>query len=242
MNRQSAPLPPPPAPYAAQRALENLLRFGYYLLYQPLAWSYDGVAALVSAGHWRDWVLSALDDLPGPRVLELGHGPGHLLVALHSRGVSAVGLDLSKQMSRQAAGRLRRQALPLTLARGRAQNLPFPEATFDQVVSTFPSEYAFDPATLAEVRRVLAPGGRWNILLSAWTLDRGLWGVVARRLLRLDGQLDLPRLENRLTPLRDRFIAQGYQAQVEVRPVGGSQTLWILASPGPVLHPQAHAS
>ena len=34
--------------------------FAYELLYHPLAWSYDWVAALVSAGKWRDWVLTSL--------------------------------------------------------------------------------------------------------------------------------------------------------------------------------------
>ena len=54
----------------------------------------------------------------------------------------------------------------LPLSEGLAQQLPF-QACFDTVVATFPSEYIFDPCTIKEIYRVLVPGGKMVILLTA---------------------------------------------------------------------------
>jgi SAM-dependent methyltransferase len=56
---------------------------------------------------------------------------------------------------------------------GSAQRLPFNAASFDTVVSTFPSEYIYDPATIAEVERVLRPGGRLIVIEGANLLPVG---------------------------------------------------------------------
>lgn len=149
---------------ALRRAL--LLRV-FHLLYYQLAWAYDAVSAAVSLGQWREWGATALPFAPGKRVLELGHGPGHLLTRLAAEGRPAVGLDLSPQMGRLAARRLARRGFPARLARGRGQALPFAAATFDAVIATFPAPYILEPATLASLRRVLQPGGRLVIVAQA---------------------------------------------------------------------------
>ncbi len=161
------------------RLIARALRVFFFLLYQPMAWSYDIVAALVSSGRWKDWVFSVLPFVDGERVLEIGHGPGHLQAALVRRGIRTFGLDASPQMGRQAAGRLRRSGLTPRLVRGYAQAIPFPNETFDQIVSTFPAEYIAAPETLAECYRTLKPGGELLVLPAAWItgqslLDRGL--------------------------------------------------------------------
>src|SRR5207245_3250452 len=56
---------------------------------------------------------------------------------------------------------------------GLAQHLPFSDASFDTVVSTFPSEYIYDPDTVAEVERVLRPGGRLIVVEGANLLPVG---------------------------------------------------------------------
>src|SRR6185312_2996477 len=56
---------------------------------------------------------------------------------------------------------------------GSAQHLPFSDASFDSVVSTFPSEYIYDPDTIAEVERVLRPGGRLIVIEGAGLLPVG---------------------------------------------------------------------
>ena len=148
------------------RPILSTLRLFFQLLYHQFAWSYDLVAAVVSLGRWKDWVSSALPWLDG-QVLELGFGPGHLQVSLHESGRPAFGLDESSQMNRQASRRLQRKGFPANLARGRAENLPFPAGSFETVVATFPAEYLFKAMTLGQIRRVLVPGGRLVIVPAA---------------------------------------------------------------------------
>lgn len=143
-------------------AYRRLVRRAFHHFYREFAWTYDGVAWAVSAGLWRRWALSAIPELHG-RVLELGFGTGHVQIALAARSAS-VGLDASPQMVARAAARLRRHGHIPRLVNAMAQQLPFPAAAFDTLLATFPAEYILSPATHAELRRVLAPGGRLVII------------------------------------------------------------------------------
>ena len=136
------------------------MRTFFRLLYHELAWAYDLVAWLVSFGQWKAWGRAALSRLRGQRVLELAHGPGHLLVTMKRAGFAPVGLDLSPQMGRLARKRLRDGSCDVPLVRARAQALPFRAGAFDSVVSTFPTEFIVDPATVQEIARVIEQGGR----------------------------------------------------------------------------------
>jgi ubiquinone/menaquinone biosynthesis C-methylase UbiE len=133
----------------------SFMRFFFRLLYNQLAWTYDLVACVVSLGQWNAWGRTAIPYLRGERVLELAHGPGHLLVALAARGLAPVGLDRSPHMGRLARRRLRRAGLPVPLVRARAQALPFCDGCFGSAVATFPTEFIVDSATLQEMARVL---------------------------------------------------------------------------------------
>lgn len=142
----------------------RLIRFAAQLLYSSFAWSYDAVAWLVSMGQWSAWTATGLEALPGGVVLEIGHGPGHLLERRLRQGQPTIGVDLSRQMSRIARRRLRRAGLRPNLVRARAQRLPFAAGWVDGVLSTFPSEYILDSETLGEVGRVLKVGGTFVVI------------------------------------------------------------------------------
>jgi ubiquinone/menaquinone biosynthesis C-methylase UbiE len=171
----------------------RFVRFGFRLLYNELAWAYDLVAWVVSLGQWKAWGRTAIPHLEGERVLELGHGPGHLLMAMAEHGLSPIGLDLSPTMSRQARRRLAESdGLTVPLVRARAQALPFRDSCFDSTVATFPSEYILDQATLRGVARVLRPEGQLvvagGIFLSGWDpLSRFIWWLY-----QITGQGDMP--------------------------------------------------
>ena len=150
----------------------TFLRCAFYHFYREFAWSYDTVAWVVSGGWWRAWTLTVLPELRG-RTLELGFGTGYLQLALATRP-AVVGLDASPHMALRTARRLRAAGHIPRLAHGYAQALPFPTATFNTVVATFPAEYILDPASHAEIRRVLALGGRL-ILVPFAQLAPGLY-------------------------------------------------------------------
>jgi ubiquinone/menaquinone biosynthesis C-methylase UbiE len=204
-----------------------LFRTFFHLLYHEFAWTYDLVAATVSLGRWKTWVLTALPYLSG-RVLEIGFGPGHLQLSMSARGMQPFGLDESLQMGRQASRGLRRKGFPANLSRGVAQNLPFPTNAFETVVATFPSEYIFAPNTLSETRRVLVPGGRLVILPTALITGHTFLERLAAGLFKVTGQAF--SIEAILPGIKSRLQAAGFAVRHELVQYPGSQVLVIIAS------------
>jgi len=130
-------------------------------------------------------------------------------------------LDESTQMIRLAKHRLEktdRQAIKLV--RGLAQALPFPEAEFDSVISTFPSDYIFDPDTLSGIHRVLRGDGRFILVPAAWIVGRKLLDRAAAWLFRITGET--PR--NIREVIGKRAVEPLKQAgfNVEVRELGNT--------------------
>ncbi len=128
------------------------------------------------AGQWRAWQRLVLPRLHGHDVLELGCGLGDLLADMTEAGYACLAIERSPQMVAAAREKLQRRKLAQKawVIQGSVQHLPFSNASFDTVVSTFPSEYIYDPATIAEVERVLRPGGRLIVVEGANLLTIGL--------------------------------------------------------------------
>ncbi len=149
----------------------RLIRWAFARFYQEFAWTYDTVAALVSAGQWRDWTLTALEFARGV-TLEIGCGTGHVQLALAQRRTGFfTGLDRSPQMLRLTRRRLAQAGFQTPLVRADAHALPFVSESFDTIIATFPSEYIAQDATIAEIRRVLRPGGTVAVALWARFAD-----------------------------------------------------------------------
>jgi SAM-dependent methyltransferase len=114
---------------------------------------------------------------PSAGVLEVGCGPGHLSIRLaRDYGLDVSGLDLDPAMIERARANAARRATPggrtPTFVVGDVAALPFADASFDFVVSTFSMHHWSDPAEgLREIHRVLRPGGRALI----WDLQPGFW-------------------------------------------------------------------
>ena len=124
----------------------------------------------------RCQLLRLLSPRPGQRVLDIGSGPG-LLAAELADTVGAdgqvVGLDLAEPMLEMARRRCADRP-QVSFEQGNAAKLPFEDEHFDAVVSTQVYEYVPDiPGALAEVTRVLRPGGLVAILdtdYDSWVL------------------------------------------------------------------------
>ncbi len=209
------------------RLMARLLSLFFRLLYHPMAWTYDLVAATVSLGQWKRWVATTIDLLKGPQVLELGFGPGHLQMRMREAGLDAFGLDESQQMAQQAASRQKQQRLSPRLARGVAQQLPFPNEAFDSVVATFPTQYIIDPVTLNEVRRVLRPGGQLVVLFAAWITGKSIPEQAMALLFQVTGQV--PSIGKKEEAFLAHFSEAGFQAKIHWVEPDGSRLLFVTA-------------
>jgi ubiquinone/menaquinone biosynthesis C-methylase UbiE len=202
----------------------RLVKFGFHVLYHELAFTYDTVAWLVSLGQWQAWGRTALDRVRGPRVLEIGHGPGHLLIALARSGRQAIGIDLSPQMIYIAQQNIRRAAVHAPQVQCRVQALPFRSGVFDSVVSTFPSDYIADLATLREVQRVTNERGRLIVVFGAQLIGREPSKRLIEWLYRLTGQR-----EAKFDDEESIFDQVGMPAQIETETVGASTVTLVVA-------------
>jgi demethylmenaquinone methyltransferase / 2-methoxy-6-polyprenyl-1,4-benzoquinol methylase len=167
-------------------------------LFAPLGPSYDRTAALLSFGRdprWRRFLVSRVKAGPGDTVLDVATGTGAVAIELaRRRGCAVVGLDQSREMLAEARLRIEELGLAasIELWHGNAENLPFPDASFDGLTFTYLLRYVDDPAaTLAELARVVRPGGTLAALefgvppRQPW---RALWELHVRAVLPVAGR------------------------------------------------------
>jgi ubiquinone/menaquinone biosynthesis C-methylase UbiE len=161
--------------------------------------------------QWTPIVADAAGIKAGQLVLDVACGTGVLAREAASRGGSVVGLDRNEGMLALA----RRIAPAVEWKAGRAEQLPFPDAGFDAVVSQF-SLMFFDDRALAvrEMRRVLKPGGR--LAVAVWDRLENSPGYAAmagllERLFgpRIAGELHAPFALGDPDALRDLFAEAG---------------------------------
>ena len=143
--------------------LYNLRRYS-----APNAGSYDALAAPVLGGFFAGIARELAELAPGGQVLEIGSGPGRLAVKLAelAQGVRVIGVDISPEMVERAGALAVRLGVAdrVEFRLGDASSLPFPDASFDVVVSTFSLHHWPNPAAgLSEIYRVLRPGGTARI-------------------------------------------------------------------------------
>jgi demethylmenaquinone methyltransferase/2-methoxy-6-polyprenyl-1,4-benzoquinol methylase len=135
---------------------------------------------------------------PHERVLDVATGTAAVAREIaKENGTRVVGLDQSAEMLTGAVEALQQHGLTdrVTLVRGQAERLPFPDESFDAVTFTYLLRYVDDPAaTLRELVRVVRRGGmvaglEFGIPRGVW---RPLWEVYVRALLPLAGRLISP--------------------------------------------------
>jgi demethylmenaquinone methyltransferase/2-methoxy-6-polyprenyl-1,4-benzoquinol methylase len=167
-------------------------------LFSGLPAHYDRVGAVMSFGQdprWRRALVDFIAAAPGMSILDVATGTGMVAFAHAERGARVIGLDQSEAMLSRAQARL--AATPaladrLSFQLGEAEALPFPDASFDALSFTYLLRYVDDPAaTLAELARVLKPGGRIGMVEFGVPADpalRALWRIHTRLGLPLIGR------------------------------------------------------
>jgi demethylmenaquinone methyltransferase / 2-methoxy-6-polyprenyl-1,4-benzoquinol methylase len=136
---------------------------GVRTMFDRIAPVYDVMNRVMTAGldrRWRSETVRAVVQ-PGFRVLDACCGTGDLAIAAEREGGIVTGLDFSGEM----LARARRKSATIEWVQGDLLALPHPDESFDAATVGFGVRNVADlPAALAELRRVLRPGGRLAIL------------------------------------------------------------------------------
>jgi ubiquinone/menaquinone biosynthesis C-methylase UbiE len=205
-------------------------------------------------GMSHDWLLPLYDPLqkllgfeaihrqlvdqagirPDHRVLEIGCGTGNLALLakrLHP-DAEVVGLDPDPKALARARRKAGRKALSVRLDLGFAQELPYPDASFDRVLSAFMFHHLGPDdkeKALREVRRVLKPGGSLH-LLDLGGAKASSDGFLARLSYRHGRLRD--NLEDRIpTLMREAGLAEATEVAHRVTKVWGRVTYYRATVP-----------
>lgn len=165
----------------------------------------------------------AAQEVPRPAaILDVGCGTGRLLRSAARRfpGATLIGVDAAIEMVKQAEASLP-AGTAIRFQQATAEELPFPNAEFDLVFSTLTFHHWHEQRKgIAEVARVLAPGGRW---LLADFIVAGVMRYI-RRLLRLKQFPEREEVDSMLSSAGLRVVAQqrvpGLGGQVTVMAIG----------------------
>jgi SAM-dependent methyltransferase len=216
----------PNTPESAKPYLPGMGRDWLLPLYDPLT-----RALGMAAAHRR--LVDQSDLRPGQRVLEIGCGTGNLalLVKRLRPDVDVVGLDPDPKALARARRKAARGALAVQLDRGFAEELPYPDASFDRVLSSFMFHHlgaADRRQALREVGRTLRPGGSLHLLDFGGAKDPsdGLVARLAHSSKRLQDNFGdrIPTL------MREAGLADPVETGHRVTRVG-RYTLWFATQP-----------
>jgi len=146
---------------------------------QQATWAsgdYAAVGALIVPVAER--LVDLADLRAGSRVLDVATGSANAAIAAARLHCDVVGIDYVESLLDRGRERAAAERLTLDLRAGDAESLPFPDGSFDAVLSVFGSMFApSHPQTAAEMLRVTRPGG--TVALASWTPD-GFLGALFR--------------------------------------------------------------
>lgn len=203
-------------------------------LFDGLPSRYDRLAEVLSFGQngrWRAAMVEAVaETVPPPqRVLDVATGTAGVALMLAERTDAYVtGLDLTEPMLRRGRERVARRGKGerIGLVVGRAEQLPFPDESFDALTFTYLMRYVADPeATIRELARVVRPGGciaSLDFAVPTHRLWRAGWIGYTRLVLPLAGYLTGGREWFTV----GRFLGPSITAHYQRYPVGWMTDAW----------------
>jgi demethylmenaquinone methyltransferase/2-methoxy-6-polyprenyl-1,4-benzoquinol methylase len=203
-------------------------------LFDGLPRRYDILEAVLSFGQNQRWRTAMVDAVvnaspPPTHVLDVATGTAGVALMLTERSdAEVVGIDLTEQMLRggrdhvREAGRTDR----IRLVCGRAEQLPFPDATFDAMTFTYLLRYVSDPAaTVRELARVVRPGGTISSLeffVPSPPVWKPLWRLYTRVVLPIGGFIG----GGRAWATVGRFLGPSIEEHYRRYPVAAHVAMW----------------
>jgi SAM-dependent methyltransferase len=149
-----------------------------------------------------EWLRDDLELRDGKSVLELGAGTGKFTRMIAATGARVIALDPVAEM----LDRLAAQWPSMSALRGQAENIPLASATCDAVICAQSFHWFASPASLAEIRRVLRPGG---VLGLVWNVrDQAVDWMAALTEIMAPFEGDAPRYDH--GEWRSVFPARGF--------------------------------
>lgn len=132
---------------------------------------YERVSAHLAIAH--DHLLRAVGPRPRDGWLDVATGTGEIAVPAAKRGAAVTGIDLAPKLIEKARAHARESGIEVAFEVGDAERLPYPDASFDVVTSSFGVMFAPDQrAVAAELARVCRPCG--TLALLGWHPSRGV--------------------------------------------------------------------
>ncbi len=201
-------------------------------LFTPLPRRYDRLAELLSMGQNARWRRAVVDHVVAARpalVLDVATGTAGVAIQVAERlPARVVGADLTPAMLRHGGQSVADRSLGerVQLVAGRAEQLPFGDATFDALTFTYLLRYVADPgATLTELARVVKPGGAvasLDFLVPGPPFWRCAWWAYTRLVLPAAGELTGGRHWYGV----GRFLGPNISAHYRRYPVATIERLW----------------
>jgi SAM-dependent methyltransferase len=153
---------------------------------------------------------------PGERVLDMGCGGGRHAFALYKQGARVVALDMDAAELKDVAGMFGAleaevpEGATAQAIRGDAYRLPFADASFDKLIAAEILEHLpRDTDAMAELARVLKPGGQIAITVPRWLPERICWALSDAYHANEGGHIRIYREDE----LRDRLEQTGLQVE-----------------------------
>lgn len=236
MNRPPSPVDPRPGDPLAEtfghtHVAPDERRARIRATFRAVAPRYDLMNDLMSLGIHRGWkrrFVALADPRPGEQALDVAGGTGDVAFRLAARGAQVTVADPSSEM--MAVGRLRSGGARVAWREAEAEALPFDDGSFDLVTVAFGIRNVTRlDAALAEIRRVVRPGGRFFCLEFSrprpWLAPfYGLWSRTAIPLLgaAVSGRVEAYRY---LIESIDRFPDQSSFTEM-IRDAGFEDVVW----------------
>ncbi|MBI1761884.1 MAG: methyltransferase domain-containing protein [Acidobacteria bacterium] len=131
-----------------------------------MAGDFDKIAEIIWAGGAQ--FITRLQLKPGARLLDIACGTGNLAFPAARAGALVTGVDIAPNLLETARARAKDAGVQIQFDEGDAENLPYADAAFDEVVTMFGAMFAPQPNLIAvELARVCRPGGR--LAMANWT-------------------------------------------------------------------------